>query len=57
MPSVIRDETIDMKYLGKIEKNALSFMKACLKMNPSDRITVEQALKHPYLINFSLQDN
>ena len=32
-------------------------MKACLKMNPAERMTVEQALKHPYLINFSLQDN
>jgi hypothetical protein len=32
-------------------------MKACLKMNPSERMTVEQALKHPYLLSYSLQDN
>jgi hypothetical protein len=32
-------------------------MKACLRMNQAERITVEDALKHPYLINLSLQDN
>lgn len=32
-------------------------MKACLKMNPLERITVEEALKHPYIIKYSIQDN
>ncbi len=32
-------------------------MRACLKMDPRDRLTVEQALKHPYLLPHSLEDN
>ena len=32
-------------------------MKACLKVDQNERITVEEALKHPYLINLSLEDN
>jgi len=54
---VKRAETIEMRYLGKIEKNALSFMKACLKVDQTERITIEDALRHPYLISYSLEDN
>jgi hypothetical protein len=28
-------------------------MKLCLKMNPEERITADQALRHPYLIELS----
>ena len=34
------DETID-------------FIRRCLVYNPENRMTVEQALKHPYLSNFA----
>jgi serine/threonine protein kinase len=57
LPGVKRTESIEGRYLGKIEKNALSFMRCCLKMDPNERITVEEALKHPYLLPFSLEDN
>ena len=46
-----------MRYLGKIERNALSFMKACLRMNPVERMTIEQALKHPFLLELSQQED
>jgi hypothetical protein len=32
-------------------------MKGCLKVDQGERMTVEEALKHPYLLSFSLQDN
>ena len=57
VPDPKKMESLEMRYLGMIEKNALSFMKACLKMNSDERITVEEALKHPYLLKYSLEDN
>lgn len=54
-PSIKRLETIEARYIGKIEKNALSFLKACLVLDPSKRITVEQALQHPYLLPLSIK--
>ncbi len=41
-------ETLEEKYLGKLPRKALAFMKACLKMDPSERITAAEALYHPY---------
>lgn len=32
-------------------------MKACLRMDAGERLTVDDALKHPYLLPFSLHDN
>ena len=32
-------------------------MKSCLKMDASQRLSVEEALKHPYLLPYSLEDN
>jgi cyclin-dependent kinase-like len=47
-PEMNRPETLEKKYLGKLSKKALSFMKSCLKMDPSDRLTASEALSHPY---------
>lgn len=47
-PDVSKPETLEKKYLGKLSKKALSFMKACLKMDPTQRITAAEALQHPY---------
>lgn len=40
LPEVNVSQPLEMRYLGSIQKNALNFMKACLKMNPLQRITV-----------------
>ena len=48
-PEISKTDTIERKYLGKISKKALSFMKTILKMDPSDRLTVDELLAHPYL--------
>ena len=47
-PDIQNLETIDKRYLGKLSPKALNFLKQLLKMNPSDRLTAIDALKHPY---------
>ncbi len=34
--------------MGKLSPKALHFLKQLLKMNPADRLTAIDALKHPY---------
>jgi len=48
----LKAETLEKRYLGKLSRKALSFMKACLKMDPSQRITAAEALSHPYFEGF-----
>jgi len=37
-----------MRYLGKMSKMAVKFMEDILKMEPSERLTTIEALRHPY---------
>ena len=37
-------------------EEAIDMMKKLLKFNPSDRLTVEEALKHPYVLEFHNPD-
>ncbi len=37
-----------MKYLGKMKKMAVKFMHDILKMDPNERPTAIEALRHPY---------
>jgi cyclin-dependent kinase-like len=43
-----KPETIERRYLGKITKKALSFMKALLKYSSEERLSAKEALNHPY---------
>lgn len=47
-PEISKPETIERRYLGKLSKKALSFMKSLLRMEPSERLTSTEALEHPY---------
>jgi cyclin-dependent kinase-like len=47
-PPIEKPETIERRYLGKLSIKALGFMKSMLKMDPKSRITIEEAIKHPY---------
>ncbi|OMJ72142.1 hypothetical protein SteCoe_29479 [Stentor coeruleus] len=47
-PEITKFETLEKRYLGKIGKIGLSFIKSLLAMNPDDRPTASQALNHPY---------
>ena len=43
-----KPETIEYRYLGKIDKAGLSFMKSLLNMEPGKRLTSSEALWHSY---------
>ena len=47
-PDMTRPETLQKKYLGKLSKRAVSFMRACLQMNPKGRLLGEQCIAHTY---------
>lgn len=47
-PDLGKPETLERRYLGKITKKGLSFMKILLKMDPKERMTAKEALEHPY---------
>ena len=47
-PETSKPETLEKKYLGKVSRKAMAFMKACLKMDPAQRITATEAVQHPY---------
>ena len=40
--------TIEGRYKGKMNKEAMSFLKGSLSMSPKNRLTAEEALCHPY---------
>ena len=37
-----------MRYLGKMKKMAVKFMQDLLKMDPNERPSALEALRHPY---------
>lgn len=39
-PEIPKPETIERRYLGKLSKKALTFMKGLLKMDPKERMNV-----------------
>lgn len=48
-PDMSRPETLEKKYLGKMTKKALSFLKGLLRMDPRERFTAADALQHSYV--------
>ena len=51
-PESPKPETLERRYLGKLSKKALAFMKALLKMDPKERLTCNEAMKHPYFEDY-----
>ena len=47
-PEITKPETLERRYLGKISKKALNFIKGILKMDPKERLNIEQAIMHQY---------
>ena len=47
-PDMSRPETLEKRYVGKLTKKALSFMKGLLSMDPSKRLRAQDALQHSY---------
>jgi cyclin-dependent kinase-like len=47
-PEIGKPETIERRYLIKLPRKAISFVKGLLKMDPAERFSVREALKQPY---------
>ena len=47
-PEITKPETLEKRYLGKLSKKALSFLKSLLKMDPKQRLNTTEALNNPY---------
>lgn len=47
-PDMRAPETLQKKYVGKLSKRALSFMKACLCMEPKERPTSLESINNSY---------
>lgn len=55
-PDSKRFQTLDVRYKNKVEGKALSFQKGTLTMSPSDRLTAEECLQHPYFEDLRTRD-
>ena len=47
-PEISNPQGLRKRYGGKIDEDSLDFMTKLLKMSPSERLTGEQCLQHPY---------
>ena len=50
-PKINNLESLELRYFGKTSSKGLNLLKGLLKMEPSDRLTAIEALKHPYFDN------
>ena len=55
LPDMSKPETLAKKYAGKINKLALSFLQGLLQMDPKDRLTSEQCIKHPWFAGYNVK--
>jgi len=55
-PDMTRPETLEKRYLGKVTKKLIMFMKSLLKMEPTERSTAAESLDHPYLEGIADKD-
>jgi cyclin-dependent kinase-like len=53
---VEKPETLDWRYLGKLPKNAISFMKGLLELDPKKRLNGNNVFQHPYLVKLYEKD-
>jgi len=56
MENVLKPETLERKYYGKLNKQAFSFLKLMLKLDPRERITGNEVLMHPYFDEIRNED-
>ena len=53
---VDKPETLEWRYLGKLPKNAISFMKGLLELDPKKRLNGVTVFQHPYLAKLVEKD-
>ena len=47
--NITKPETLERRYLGKLSKKAINFMKGLLELDPKRRLNGETVFEHPYL--------
>jgi cyclin-dependent kinase-like len=47
-PEIMHIETLEKRYVGKLQPQALSLLKGMLRINPEERLTALACLKHGY---------
>lgn len=52
LQEVTKFETLERRYMGKLSKDAISFMKGLLNPDPKYRLKGEDVFNHPYFQNF-----
>ncbi|OMJ72736.1 hypothetical protein SteCoe_28742 [Stentor coeruleus] len=48
LPKIQKLESVEKRYQGKIDRNAIEFIENLIQMDPSKRLTASQALQHSY---------
>jgi cyclin-dependent kinase-like len=56
-PPIRQVQTLEMRYAGRVGVEEMRFMKGCLRLEPEERMTAEEALGHPYLLGGSMASN
>ncbi len=56
MENVLKPETLERKYYGKLNKQAFGFMKAMLKLDPRERLSGNDVLMHCYFDDIRNED-
>lgn len=54
---VMKPETLERRYYGKLSKSALSFMKGLLKLDFRERLSSNEVLNHPYFEDLRAEDS
>lgn len=52
LPDVSKPETLERRYLGKLSKQGISFMKSLLNPDPKNRLKGDAVFNHPFFENF-----
>lgn len=47
-PEISCNDSLERRYIAKIGKEGMDLMRKILKMDPKERITATEALKHPF---------
>ena len=54
--NITKPETLERKYLGKLNKQAINFMKGLLELDPKKRLNGVTVFQHPYLAKLASND-
>lgn len=52
-PESMKNESLEKRYAAKMCPQGMSFLRATLMMDPSQRLTIQECLDHPYLSEIS----